>query len=214
MDLRSIQAISGVAFGSFLSIHFINHFASPLGREGYDEALTFFRQFYQTKFLEPLVLGSALIHMACGYTLASRRPKYFPPAALSTQIQRITGWTLASIVIFHVAATRGPDWLNGDKYDYTGLHLTVVRLPYFFIPYYVIFAASGMSHLVIGLRTSYMRLVRPVSPFGPYIAIALAAGSLALATRIVLAFRVEPAPSLVEQALRAAERFYGRFFWF
>lgn len=66
-------AISGLAFGSFLSLHFVNTMSASFGPLGYEEVQTYLRQYYQHPLVEPLLFGSLGVHVCSGAYLWYKR---------------------------------------------------------------------------------------------------------------------------------------------
>eukprot|EP01089_Gocevia_fonbrunei_P013513 TRINITY_DN3470_c0_g1_i1.p1 TRINITY_DN3470_c0_g1~~TRINITY_DN3470_c0_g1_i1.p1 ORF type:complete len:301 (+),score=31.67 TRINITY_DN3470_c0_g1_i1:47-949(+) len=72
--LRAIQAGSGLAFSSFMSLHLANFYISPLGYLGYDEVQKILRRFYQNKYVEySVIFGSLAIHITSSIALVVQR---------------------------------------------------------------------------------------------------------------------------------------------
>jgi hypothetical protein len=94
--------LSGGIFSCYLTLHLTNFAAAGLGPLGYDEAMKFFRlelrfqffdvllnfyrKFYQHPIIEPIVIGSLVVHTVTGFYFAYER--YKRESALSNDVHK------------------------------------------------------------------------------------------------------------------------------
>ena len=156
-QLVFIQRLSGVAFSTFLILHFINTTASIHSPQLYGTLQKTFRVYYQNKAIEiGLLLSSLLVHLIVGYTRVANR-KVAPSNTLA-KLHRFTGYYLSINVPVHAYYGRYKPWyMNGIHLDfsYISYNLNVNPGPALFYPYYIAFAIVGAYHMSYGLITTY-----------------------------------------------------------
>jgi len=165
--LVRVQALSGVAFAAFLSLHLANTAATIVSAGSYDAFQSVARRFYQQLVVElALVAGALVLHIAASLELARRRKRSPVPSEL--RLHRYSGYFLVAVVFVHALATRGAALLQGVPVAAQYLGFTLVTWPVIFFPYYALLFAAGAYHSFIGLRLALGRLgvrwVRGVKP--------------------------------------------------
>lgn len=159
--LMRIQAISGLVFAIFLSLHLLNVMVSAVGPGLYDALQVRIRPIYQSPLVEVGVLLAALvIHMVAGITRLRRRPRSrgLGKLPLRTRLHRLSAYFLLVFVLGHVAATRLPSLLDGVWLGFAGLSFSMVWLPGWFYPYYVALGLCGLYHGSYGTYLSLRSL--------------------------------------------------------
>jgi len=157
VKLVRIQALSGVAFAVFLSLHLANTAAAIISAGSYDAFQGVARRFYQQVVVEiVLVAGALILHVAASLELARRRKRGPAPAEL--RVHRYSGYFLLTVVFVHVLATRGAALFQGVPVAAQYLSFTLATWPIIFFPYYALLFAAGACHLLIGLRLALGRL--------------------------------------------------------
>jgi len=178
--LSKLQAVSGLAFGTFASLHLCNTITANLGYKTYNGVMNVFRIYYQNPVVELVVVGVALVtHMTCSFIKINRRMRL-----LSTQevvknkggesstketdlISRLketfvlspeelhakTGIVLLVFVLGHIAATRVAAW--NHPLNFSSLSFTLSQWPMLFYPYYILFGISGVYHLSYGALQAF-----------------------------------------------------------
>lgn len=161
------QAVSGLAFATFLVLHLLNTAVGAYGAEVYDGYQRAMRWYYQFPLVEILAVGvSALVHAVCGFVRIARRRKRGDPAApLWLKLHRASGVFLAVVLLGHVAATRGPSLLLGVDVDFSYLHFSLVTWPAIMFPYYFILYGCGAYHLTNGASLA-LRMLGVTGPLG------------------------------------------------
>lgn len=161
--LARVQAWSGLTFGAFLGLHFINVLLAVLGPAVHDRVQSALRGAYQAPPVELVVVALALVlHVGAGVLRARRRAK--ATADARTRLHRRLGWVLAFVVVGHVAATRGPSLLLGIWPGFAGISFSLQWMPGWFYPYYFAFGLMGAAHLGIGVARSVRLLTRRPLP--------------------------------------------------
>jgi succinate dehydrogenase/fumarate reductase cytochrome b subunit len=147
--LVRLQAISGLVFAIFLSLHLVNVMASALGPGLYDAFQVRIRPFYQFPLVEVgVLLGALVVHVAAGVMRLRRRPRSrdWGKLPLRTRLHRLSAYFLLVFVFGHFAATRAPSLLDGVYIEFAGLSFTMWKLPGYFYPYYVLLGLTGLYH--------------------------------------------------------------------
>ena len=187
------QALSGLVFAVFLSLHLANAAAGALGPSAYDGFLARVRLVYQFPAFEVLAVGaSAAVHASYGVRrwLARRRRARAgerAPAPGWLRLHRASGWLLLVVLPGHALATRGPGLFLDLPADFSFLRFSLQTWPWFMIPYYLILYSAGIYHLLHGallaLRVAGLRTPAP-SALGAraLLCVALAAGGAAVAS--------------------------------
>eukprot|EP01119_Soliformovum_irregulare_P006063 TRINITY_DN1780_c0_g1_i2.p1 TRINITY_DN1780_c0_g1~~TRINITY_DN1780_c0_g1_i2.p1 ORF type:complete len:251 (-),score=45.67 TRINITY_DN1780_c0_g1_i2:42-794(-) len=165
LSLHQIQALSGVAFSTFSSVHIITAISANFGPETYERVLRFFRIYYQHPLIEVTVVGASLVtHVVSSSIIASRREskktatnspqkfKWLSPLGL----HRLSGYYLNLSMVGHIVATRLRGYLFASPADFAFISLTLARWPLagFFYPYYALLAISGVYHTAYGLASA------------------------------------------------------------
>jgi len=150
-DLRlvRIQAVSGLAFAAFLSLHLLNVMASALGPGLYDAFQVRIRPLYQFPLVEvTLVLGALVAHIAAGAMRMRGRPRtrQWGKLPLRTRLHRVSAYFLLLVITGHVGFTRLPSLLDGVYPGFAGLSYTMSSMPGWFYPYYVLLGLCGLYH--------------------------------------------------------------------
>jgi succinate dehydrogenase/fumarate reductase cytochrome b subunit len=157
--LARLQAISGLVFAVFGSLHLINTVLGAFGAEAYNGLQRALRPIYQAPIVEiSLVLVPLLTHAAASVLRIRARRGRPASAAPRARAHRYAGWFLLAAVGGHVAATRGPALLEGAAPEFEGVAFTFQFLPAFFYPYYALLALAGAVHLLIGIPTALRAL--------------------------------------------------------
>ena len=150
------QALSGLVFAVFLSLHLANAAAGALGPSAYDGFLARVRLVYQFPAFEVLAVGaSAAVHASYGVRrwLARRRRARAgerAPAPGWLRLHRASGWLLLVVLPGHALATRGPGLFLDLPADFSFLRFSLQTWPFFMAPYYVVLYSAGVYHLLHG----------------------------------------------------------------
>lgn len=182
--LVRIQALSGLVFAIFLSLHLVNVMASVLGPGVYDAFQVRIRPLYQFPLVEVGVLLAALLtHMVTGIMRLRRRPRSrdFGKLPLRTRMHRLSAYFLLVFVLGHFAATRMPSLLDEVWLGFAGLSFTMSWLPAYFYPYYLLLGLCGLYHgsygTYLALRALGVRLPS-ITRLGARVYVPLAAAAL------------------------------------
>ena len=157
-----LQALTGLAFATFLALHLVNAMTASLGPEAYDGFQRAARRFYQHPLVEVLAIGVAGgMHVAigAGRALARRRARRaahsagapMPRAPGWLRMHRACGWFLVLVIGGHFLATRGPGlWLDTPA-DFSYLTFSLTHWPWLMAPYYLLLFSCGAFHLLHGV---------------------------------------------------------------
>jgi succinate dehydrogenase/fumarate reductase cytochrome b subunit len=154
MNTAKIQIYSGLGFLVFLVIHLGTHSMALVSKESVDQTFSIVRRFYQHPYVEfPLVISSLLVHGVVGikHFLSRSRNARFSGTAKS--MNTVAGLSLLVIVPLHALATRLLPmlYMKSGAAGYAFVARSLVILPYFFIPYYIIFVGMAVYHAVFGV---------------------------------------------------------------
>lgn len=166
--LVRIQAVSGLVFAIFLSLHLVNVMVSALGPGLYDAFQVRIRPLYQLPLVEVgVLLAALLVHMGAGITRLRRRPRSrnWGRLPLRTRLHRLSAYFLLVFALGHFAATRAPSLLDGVYIGFAGLAYAMHALPGVFYPYYALLGLCGLYHggygTFLALRALGVRLPSP-----------------------------------------------------
>ena len=176
--LARVQALSGLAFAFFLGLHLTTTASGIAGPAAYDGTLALLRRVYRpTLAIEALLIGVPLIvHVACAIVqiAARRRDRSRPTAPLA---HRLAGYVLLAAIGGHVLATRVMPAFGGGPADFSYLAYSLLNWPAFMRPYYLVLAAAGAVHLVLGLGIA-LRVLGVARPSDRTLRLAAAAAAL------------------------------------
>lgn len=147
--LLRLQALSGLVFAAFLSLHLINVMASVFGPGLYDAFQVRIRPLYQYPLVElGVLLVALLLHIGCGITRLRRRPRSreWKRLPLRTRMHRASAYFLLVFIFGHIAATRLPSLLDGVWLGFAGVSFSIASLPGIFYPYYALLGLCGLYH--------------------------------------------------------------------
>ncbi len=147
--LLRLQAISGLVFAVFLSLHLLNVMASVFGPGLYDAFQVRIRPLYQFPLFEVGVLfSSLLLHIAAGVMRIRQRPRSrdWGRLPLRTRLHRASAYFLLAVILLHITATRMPALLDGVWLGFAGLSFSMTSMPGIFYPYYALLGLCGLYH--------------------------------------------------------------------
>ncbi|MGH7894558.1 MAG: hypothetical protein ACREQL_07810 [Candidatus Binatia bacterium] len=149
--LARVQALSGLAFAFFLTLHLATTGAATGGPEAYDAVLTALRRVYRPTLAVELVLigAPALVHVACAIAQITTRRRRGVRAD-SPLVHRLAGYVLLAAIGGHVFATRVMPATGSGPADFSYLAYSLLNWPGFMRPYYLVLGIAGAVHLVIG----------------------------------------------------------------
>ena len=156
LDLRRIQAATGLVFFVFLTIHLANMWLAALGPAVYDGFQGVARVLYQWVAVEVVLLTAILVHAVVGVARIIREPR----RELSTRarLHRYAGFFLLLVIGGHVLAVRGASWFFDVYPGFHGLAFSLDYLPGYFYPYYLVLGLAGFYHGCNGVGIALKRL--------------------------------------------------------
>ena len=191
--LMRIQALSGLVFAVFVSLHLGNVMVSAFGPGLYDAFQVSIRPLYQNPVIELGVLATALVvHIVVGILRIRRRPRSrgWARLPLRTRLHRMSAYFLLLVIVGHITATRAPTLLEGFWIGFAGLSFSMESMPGIFYPYYLALGLCGLLH---GGYGSYLALrslgvsLPSVSRLGPWVILPMIIAAI-LVTLGVLSF--------------------------
>lgn len=193
------QAISGLVFALFLTLHLTTTVSAVGGPASYDGVLGAVRRLYRPHIAVELALIGipALVHIVCAVLqIIDRRRRRRSGEALPTpswrvRIHRWAGYFLLAAIGGHVFATR----VMPAGADFAYLAYSILGWPAAINPYYVILGTAGAVHLVLGLGFA-AAILAPRRFASPAVARLFAWGAAAGATAVIagVAFMIARAP--------------------
>ncbi len=149
--LLRIQAMSGAVFLVFVLVHLGNTTAAAAGFAAYSGWLESARRIYQYPVVE---IGGLVVPLFVHWSAAVMRLRRDGfrrrNRSLRARLHRYTGYYLLVFIWGHFLATRGPSLFAGIEIGFSTITYTFAWLPYWFYPYYVGLALSGLYHGVNG----------------------------------------------------------------
>lgn len=156
LDLRKIQAGTGLLVAVFLAVHLANTWLAALGPAAYDGFQLLARAVYQWLPVEVALLSAIAVHGVVGVTRIVREPKrVLSPRA---RVHRYAGFFLMAVIVGHVLAVRGASWFFDVYPGFRGLAFTLDYLPGYFYPYYLLLGLAGFYHGCNGVGIALKRL--------------------------------------------------------
>ena len=159
-----VQAVSGLVFAFFLTLHLVTTASASGGAAAYDGVLAALRRIYRPALLVEILLIAvpALVHIACGVVQIVDRRRHHTKAG-SPLAHRLAGYVLLAAIGGHVFATRVMPAFGDGPADFSYLAYSILNWPLFMQPYYVVLGVAGAVHLVIGtsIALRVLGLARP-----------------------------------------------------
>lgn len=214
--LARVQAISGLVFLVFVLVHLVNLMlaaGSPGAYDGFQRAV---RPVYQfLPFELGLVMAPLLVHVVAG---VRRLRRSAAPRDWRGRLHRASGIFLLVVIFGHIAAVRGSSVVFGAFPEFAGLELSMWLAPWFFYPYYGLFAVAAVYHGLHGagvaLATLGVRVPRVARDGLGFWTPAVAGMVLALAGILGIGGWLYTLPDPTgTDAARLAERFLGHLAW-
>lgn len=150
-----LQAVTGLAFGTFLVFHLLNTYLAAFGASAYDGAQQVLRTAYQFLPVEALILLALGVHLVLGLRAVWRKPR---PVSGRGRWHRYAGLFLAVVIVGHLLAVRGSSWFFGVYPEFSGLAFSLEAVPGYFYPYYFLLAVAGFYHGLNGAGIALARL--------------------------------------------------------
>lgn len=168
--LKHFVASSGLAFASFVVLHYISHYSLTLGGWSVaNRSLKRFRVIYQNPLFELMMLLSVAVHVYANLVLKVKRDKIAwsakdkkndgdndddirttGPGSQEYLGHRMAGYIVGILIISHVVATAFV-LKDPSVYDYSFFTNTNDTLPYsLFMAIQVLFAMAGGWHTIYG----------------------------------------------------------------
>lgn len=154
--LKQIQAVTGLVFAVFVTLHLTNTWLATLGPGVYDGVQSQLRQFYQFAPFEALFLAALAVHVISGLLRIIVEPKR--ELTSRARWHRYAGLFMLLFIGGHITAVRGPSWFFSVYPEFSGLAFSISAVPGYFYPYYFLLAVAGLYHGLNGVAIAAGRL--------------------------------------------------------
>jgi len=154
--LKPIQAVTGLVFAVFVSLHLLNTWTASLGPGVYDGLQELLRQLYQFAPVEALFLAALMVHLVSGILRIVIEPKRTLTAR--ARWHRYAGFFLMAVIGGHILAVRGASFFYDVYPGFEGLAFSIEAVPEYFYPYYFLLALAGLYHGLNGAGIAASRL--------------------------------------------------------
>ncbi len=154
--LKQIQAVTGLIFALFLTLHLANTWLATLGAGVYDGVQGLLRQFYQFAPFEALILAALAVHLVAGVLRIFIEPKR--ELTRRARWHRYAGLFLLIFIGGHITAVRGSSWFYDVYPEFAGLAFSIEAVPAYFYPYYFLLGVAGLYHMLNGVGIAAGRL--------------------------------------------------------
>jgi succinate dehydrogenase/fumarate reductase cytochrome b subunit len=183
-----VQAVSGLAFAFFLTLHLATTTSAAGGAAAYDGVLATLRRVYRPNVAVEIALVGipALVHIGAAIVaIIDRRRRGLRPS--SPLAHRLGGYVLLAAFGGHVFTTRIMPAFGDGPADFSYLAYSLLNWPLFMQPYYLVLGVAGAVHLSLGtaIAVRLLGIARP-SPRLPEITAACAAFVVAVGTAAIL----------------------------
>lgn len=191
--LKTIQAVSGLSFSLFSSLHIGGHLLTNFSYHLGETAVFANRTIFHNPYFEIGVIGGSLaMHVTSGYLRGyMRKPAKVHGKMLETKlkelnIHRTSGYLLSLFMIGHIGATRIVPLLVLDDpsvIDLSYASYAMLQWKSLFFPYYIALLFTGIYHscygIISALHTFKIKPIQPKIGFWLYFAVgaAIAAAS-------------------------------------
>ncbi|MBX7083791.1 MAG: hypothetical protein K1X88_31565 [Nannocystaceae bacterium] len=157
--LARLQAVTGLTFAVFLTVHLFALCASALGPGWYDGVQRSTQVVYRAAPYEwLLLLLPLLVHIVVGVMRMRRRPRRTAPLPWAVRLHRLSAWFLLAVIFGHAGATRGLQAVYDVDCGFAGVSFAMAWMPGFFTVYYALLAIAGLVHGVYGVSSALATL--------------------------------------------------------
>lgn len=178
--LRRTQAVSGIMFGTFSTLHLGGHFLSNFSFRLADSALFATREVFRNPWVEYTFIGASLtLHIISSFVLAARRKTFKLQFAGSSvldlkrreiSLHRVTGYILSFLILIHITATRLLPLMYMEDPDIIDLSMvthSMIGKYGIMHAYYITLGAAGLYHSFYGANEAFGFLGLPKLKFKP-----------------------------------------------
>jgi succinate dehydrogenase/fumarate reductase cytochrome b subunit len=163
--LARLQAVTGLVFAVFLTVHLVALCASALGPGWYDGVQRSTAVVYRAAPYEwVLLLLPLVVHVVVGVVRMRRRPRRTTPLPWAVRLHRQSAWLLLAVIFGHVGATRGLQLAYDVDCGFAGVSFAMAWMPGLFSLYYSLLAIAGLIHGVYGVASALAVLGVRVPP--------------------------------------------------
>ena len=168
-NLIRIQAISGLLFSFFLILHLVTTLSALGGPSLYDSTLSFMGNIYRPNLIiETLLIGGPLlVHLYCAFLSLWKGLKKKRTLPMYLRIHQYSGIFLLLVIFGHVFFTRIVFAIGlpaEGQADFSYLAFSMINWGWFFGPYYLFLALSGLFHMSFGMIIALKSLFPSLIP--------------------------------------------------
>jgi succinate dehydrogenase/fumarate reductase cytochrome b subunit len=155
IDWPRVQALSGLCFAGFLTLHLAATFSAILGEDAFTFVQHAGRRLYQFPILEVGLVVAFVAHLCAAWKLRRRGGA---ASGLRRRLHRLAGIWLLVFVAGHALATRGVALAGDVDSGFDAVAFSIAWMPAWFLPYYFALAMAGLYHAWWGSLTALGRL--------------------------------------------------------
>eukprot|EP01147_Barroeca_monosierra_P003256 gene3258-5961_t len=143
-----IQSLSGLAIGSFSTLHIINNLCAIYSQDAYDSLMLVLREVYQNPAVEAAGIAAIGIHLLSGFKVSKGISHNMATRRI---LHKIAGYILAGSLILHVSHVRILPAIANSTADFAYVHSFIVRHPTIALPAYNLLLLAGITHTTYGI---------------------------------------------------------------
>jgi succinate dehydrogenase/fumarate reductase cytochrome b subunit len=157
LDWPRIQAISGLYFAAFLTLHIGATISAVFGESAFTFVQHAGRRIYQFPIVEVGLIAAFTMHLVSAWKLRHRARAAVRSHA-RRRLHRYAGIYLVLFVAGHALATRGVSLAGNVDSGFDAVAFSIAWVPAWFLPYYFLLAMAGLYHAWWGSLTALARL--------------------------------------------------------
>lgn len=157
LDWPRIQAISGLYFAAFLTLHMAATISAVFGEAAFTFVQHAGRRLYQLPIVELGLIAALAMHLVSAWKLRNRA-RGAVRSHTRRRLHRYAGVYLVLFVAGHALATRGVSLAGNVDSGFDAVAFSIAWVPAWFLPYYFLLAMAGLYHAWWGSLTALARL--------------------------------------------------------
>jgi len=157
LDWPRVQAVSGLCFAAFLTLHVAATVSAIFGEAAFTFVQHAGRRMYQFPIVELGLIAAFALHLISAWKLR-RRARATVGRHARRRLHRYAGIYLVLFVAGHALATRGVSLAGDVDSGFDAVAFSIAWVPAWFLPYYFFLAMAGLYHAWWGSLTALARL--------------------------------------------------------
>lgn len=157
IDWPRVQAISGLCFAAFLTLHIGATVSAIFGEAAFTFVQHAGRLIYQFPIVELGLIAAFAMHLVSAWKLR-KRARAAVRSHMRRRLHRYAGIYLVLFVAGHALATRGVSLAGNVDSGFDAVAFSIAWVPAWFLPYYFLLAMAGLYHAWWGSLTALARL--------------------------------------------------------